>query len=65
MPALPGAFDLALVGSEFLYNLDSNRGTVVAYQIDGSGRLTEIDRDNLGGLLGIGALPGAFGLAAT
>lgn len=63
---LPGAFDLALVGSEFLYSLDTNLGTVVAYRIDRSGGLTEVDRDNLGGgPLGIGSLPGAFGLAAT
>ncbi len=56
---LPGAFDLALVGSDLLYALDTNLGTVVAYRIDGSGGLTEIDRDRLGSLLG------AFGLAAT
>lgn len=56
---LPGSFDLALVGSDLLYGLDTNLGTVVAYRIDGNGGLTEIDRDRLG------SLPGAFGLAAT
>lgn len=56
---LPGSFDLALVGSDLLYALDTNLGTVVAYRIDGSGGLSEIDRDRLG------SLPGAFGLAAT
>lgn len=66
---LPGAFDLALVDSDFLYGLDTNLGTVVAFRIDSAGGLTEIDRENLGslplGLGSLGSLPGAFGLAAT
>ncbi len=66
---LPGAFDLALVDSDFLYGLDTNLGTVVAFRIDSAGGLTEIDRENLGslplGLGNLGSLPGAFGLAAT
>ncbi|MGI9032160.1 MAG: hypothetical protein ACR2HY_00435 [Acidimicrobiales bacterium] len=47
---LPGAFDLALVDSNFLYGLDTNLGTVVAFRIDSAGGLTEIDRENLGSL---------------
>jgi len=54
-----GAFDLALVGSRFLYDIDSNQGTIVAWRIRSDGSLVEVDRDN------VGFAPGVFGLAAT
>jgi len=56
---LPGAFDLALVDSRFLYAIDSNLATVSGYEIGSDGSLRPLGEQS------IGSLPGTFGVAAT